>query len=159
MSVGKPLESTTAKKYLIGIDPGRNTGICVYSQTDNKIVELSTFTNFWYLVKYFDGIGNMYPLGIQFKFILEDPQLNDPVFISGRHGLSTRQMLKVAQDVGRNKEQAYLLIEYMKIQTRNFITVQPTQSKWKPEYFQRLTGWEGKSNEHTRDAARLVWGR
>ena len=32
-------------------------------------------------------------------------------------------------------------------------------TKWTAEQFAKLTGWKGRTNEHGRDAALLIWGR
>lgn len=31
-------------------------------------------------------------------------------------------------------------------------------TKWKPEYFAKVTGWQGRTSEHARDAGVLVFG-
>lgn len=135
-------------KYYIGIDPGRNTGICIYSIKTKTIINLE-LRDFWGAVQIIDQLSN------DAVFIIEDPQLNKPVF---NRGLKVNSNLKVAQDVGRNKEQAYLLIEYMKMKNITFKQVRPSVEKWDHKYFVKLTKWQGTSNEHVRDAARLVWG-
>lgn len=134
-------------KYYIGIDPGRNTGFCLYERLTKKIVKLELL-DFWETVQTITNIKDA-------MVIIEDPQLNKPVF---NRGLKGNANLKVAQDVGRNKEQAFLLIEYMRKSKIPFRQVQPRTEKWDHKYFVKLTKWDGSSNEHVRDAARLVWG-
>lgn len=146
-------------RFLIGIDPGRNTGFCLYNRQTKKIERLELMT-FWELIDFIESIDKQTQLPYT-EFVLEDPQLNKPVLFSRNSevGHAPRVMLKIAQDVGRNKEQAAMLIEYFRKHNIRWLQVQPTTSKWKTDYFNRLTGWKGTSNEHTRDAAKLVFGR
>jgi len=97
------------------------------------------------------GRGNQY----EYKIIIEDPGLNKPTFVPP--GMSYPIALKKAQDVGRNKENAFLIIEYCKRNQIPFATLRPSAPKWKAKAFKKLTGYQGTTNEHNRDAARLVW--
>lgn len=165
-------EQRKPRKYCIGIDPGRHTGVAVWSKHEKKLLKLITL-DFWGVIDFLDTFTasmqaqDWGSLGIAvqseeitFEVVMEDPQLNDTTFA---RGIEPKLMLKVAQDVGRNKEQAFLLIEWMTRKKIVFRTVQPKNrkkggGKWSAEYFTHLTGWQGKSNEHTRDAARFVIG-
>lgn len=160
------------RKYAIGIDPGRNTGVAVWSKTERKLVKLITL-DFWSVIDFLDtfvssmqaqdwgALGIHVPfMDVDYEVVMEDPQLNETTFA---RGVEPKLMLKVAQDVGRNKEQAFLLIEWMKKRKIQFRTIQPKNrqrggGKWTADYFRKMTGWQGSSNEHTRDAARFVIG-
>lgn len=162
------------KKYLLGIDPGRNTGVAVYDVKDKRLVKLDTLT-FWetihilqnfpdFLIPKDDMIGFVFEASeIKFEVVMEDPNQNSFMYQQNVRKLSPQAAMTVAQSVGRNKEQAYLLMEFMDQKRITYKTVRPVNrerggGKWKPDYFQKITGWQGKSNEHNRDAARLVWG-
>lgn len=136
----------------IGIDAGRKTGVALWDAARQKFNRVSTL-DFWGLINLLDQyreIGTDF-----FRVVIENPNLNKPTF--ARKG-ETRQMgMKRSQDVGRNKEQSFLIMEYCKNHKIPFTDIRPTQTKWSSETFKRLTGYTGRTNEHTRDAARLVW--
>ena len=46
----------------------------------------------------------------------------------------------------------YYSIEYMLIAPKN------NRTKTTAAEFKKMTGWEGRTSEHSRDAAMLVWG-
>jgi hypothetical protein len=139
---------TPLNEFLIGIDPGRHTGLCVYNRQSKKITLVDT-KDFWGTILFVQMLKE------KFTVIIEDPQLNQPVFT---REANKSAMLKIAQDVGRNKEQAYLLITYFQINKIPFRTIRPVESKWSAIYLRKLTGYSARTNEHERDAIRLVYG-
>ena len=38
------------------------------------------------------------------------------------------------------------------------VLVKPTRTKLKAEDFNRITGWQGRTNQEQRDAGMLIWG-
>ena len=139
----------------IGIDPGRNTGIAEWNPHEKKFEGFTT-TDFWGCIKL---LGNYIRGNCEFMVILENPNLNRPVFFPKNIKLNEPQKLKKAQDVGRNKENAYLIQEFCKVKGIKCIEVRPTMKKWTNDTFMNLSKLGLKqSNEHIRDAARLVWG-
>ena len=139
----------------IGIDPGRKTGIAVWSANEKKFLSLMT-TDFWGCIKL---ISNYLLSEFELTVVLENPNLNRPVFFPKAEKFSQLTKLKKAQDVGRNKEDAFLIQKYCESREIRCIEVRPTMSKWTHETFINLTKADLKrSNEHVRDAARLIWG-
>jgi hypothetical protein len=169
--------STTQKiKYYLGIDPGRSTGICIYDpkrQGSNKIVQVKLL-DFWATIELIDNFkqymakpvevhSTVIPFDyddreIEFEVVIEDPQLNKPIFFPKNNTLPEGVRMDKAQKVGRNKENAYLLIEYMQRKKIKFRQVQPKSSKWSENDLRIYTKYTGSTNEHNRDAIRLVWG-
>ena len=136
----------------IGIDPGRNTGVAIWDGPRQQFNKLTTL-DFWGVIELIDRykkVGTDY-----FKIVIENPGLNKPTF--ARKGESVKLAMNRSQKVGRNKEQAYLIIGYCKLHKIDFTEVRPTQTKWNADPFRRLTKYRGSTNEHNRDAARLVW--
>jgi len=157
------------EKFFLGIDPGRNTGIAIYQVSKKRLVKLMLL-DFWGTIKLLDTFEKVIkeelaketvlPGELDFEtdleIVIEDPQLNEPAFV--RPGTTERMMRKIAQDVGRNKENAFLFMEYMNKRRIRFRQVQPKTRKWDAEEMKKFTGWQGSSNEHNRDAAKLVFG-
>lgn len=138
---------------LIGIDPGRETGVAVIGPKPVgklTLVGRQTFWSAYQLVLDYAAIGPV-------DCYIEDPIQNKPVW---NRSLKPRQNLKVAQNVGMNKEHGRLLIEGLEsIPNVTVHAVRPSTVKWDAALFQRITGYVGRSNQHQRDAARLIYGR
>jgi hypothetical protein len=132
-----------AQKF-IGIDPGKNTGIAI--AINGKLSEL-IMTNFW-------GAVAIIEQNIEAVIVIELPMT--------RHVWHDKAKTKgaiqgTARRVGSVIREAELLVEYLKIYERTYITQTP-QGKKTREQFQRITGWAGSTNSHTRDAGLLIHG-
>lgn len=146
-------ENFRKAEFLIGIDPGVKTGFAVWSRTE-KGLTIST-TDFWGVISYLMEITDK----SKFFVIIEDPNLN-PAMHWNQHNAkgSINFGAKIAQNVGANKKEAELLIEWMKREGIHFYRYKPTTKKWTDEEFKRYTGYAGKCSQHARDAAAMVWG-
>lgn len=147
--------------YHIGIDPGVNNGWACWDSDAEEFTELETFM-FWDLVgrimlmSYKTQAGKERP-GIQ--FYLEDPRKIRPNWRRGR-GASRAADDKISQNIGSVKRTAELIQELLDKHNFDYILVPPTTaSKWTAETFKQYTGYAERTNEHERDAARLVFQR
>lgn len=147
-------------KYLIGIDCGLNTGFAVYNKATKKFRELDTYT-FWQTIHrlnhYFDGCKNG---EMVVEVFIEDVTQNKPTFFKGQH--NEKVYRKISQDVGSNKRDCILLMEYCDINHIKVHPIRPTKksiTKISQEQFTKYTGYTVRSSSHSRDAAMLVWGR
>jgi len=129
---------------IIGIDPGKNTGIAILE--NGKLKELKT-TNFFGCLDIIKSTDC--------KYIVEKP--NSKYVFAGHRAL----------DVGSVLRETDLIIEYLKMNNRDYETKPPKhkpKKKGKSESgkinhddFVKLTGWAGKrTNQHVRDAAMLL---
>lgn len=87
---------------------------------------------------------------------LEDVEANKPIF--WRKGLNATVQLKVAQDVGRVKAVARLIMQSLEYHGVTVQMIKPLKGNVKKakkdaSYFNQITGWEKRSNEDGRDAA------
>lgn len=137
----------------IGVDPGKNTGIAVWDCEKQKIIELKTMS-FWQA--YNHVAVNWKAKADRLLVRVEDPSGNSPVWHGS--GKSKGVQAKIAQRVGRNKQMADLLIEGYRQAGLVVQPVVPKSSKWTHKMFKKITGYKGRSNEHNRDAARMVVG-
>jgi hypothetical protein len=170
------LSTQKKTKYFVGIDPGRNTGICIYDPQRKgplRIVRIMTL-DFWSTIDLLENFEKRMSLPVSvhdtaipfdfeeneitFQVIIEDPQLNAPTFFSKKKVIPEAVKLSKAQDVGRNKENAFLLIEYMTRKKIAFRQIKPKNSKWSDDDVRLYTKYLGPTNEHNRDAIRFVWG-
>lgn len=121
---------------IIGIDPGKDTGIA-YLNEDGTIDELRT-VDFWETVNI---ITWLHPKEIEVAIELP----------SNKHVLPGRRGVDVGSVI-REAELLVKLLELRKIKHKTY----PPLGKISAEEFNLETGWKGKSNQHTRDAARLA---
>lgn len=143
--------------YYVGIDPGINNGFALYDTTKKQLVKLQTLS-FWKLIAL---LTDMEEIKLDYCVVIEDTNLNS--FIYGKHnGKRGAVRDRVAQNVGSNKRDAALIIEWLEMKGREVKPVKPTSkslTKIDEVTFKNYTKWEGKSSQHSRDAAFLVYNR
>lgn len=148
-------------KYLIGLDPGINTGFCLYDKTAKKIVKLDTL-GFWEL---FDALEDIKVwIGQEHvTFYIENSALNKPTFAKAG-GTTQRKIQKISRNVGSNQRESTLLIEGIRRYGFHVVEIKPTgikgvKRKWDESTFKKITTHTGRSSQHARDAAMLVFGK
>ena len=131
---------------IIGIDPGTHTGIAVYDKAAKEIIYIKTVT----IVEAIDKVREL-KSGISLVRF-EDARLRRWYGNSGREQL---------QGAGSIKRDCTIWEEFLKAEKIPFEAVAPRNIMTKMEagYFAKLTGYTGRTSEHSRDAAMLVWGR
>jgi hypothetical protein len=150
------IEASRNAEFIVGIDPGKYTGMAIWDREQEKFIVLETIT-FWEVIGVFREWGNRGMLKALYVRI-EDPNLNKPIFWDGKKSLKGRATEdRVTQSVGMNKRDAQLLMEFMDREGIAYEAVQPTTKKLTAEEFMRLTGYKGKTNEHNRDAGKMVF--
>nr|WP_067285759.1 hypothetical protein [Marinobacterium profundum] len=143
---------------VIGIDPDLDkSGVGI---TENaRLVDLKSLP-FFDLIEF---IQAEHAAGS--AFVLENVEINKPIFVKAVAGGSPeskrRQREKIAQNVGQVKAIARLLHHYMIRIGATCTLVKPMTGTAKvvkkdAVMFKRITGWQGRSNEDTRDAAMLA---
>lgn len=153
------------KKFIIGIDGGIHTGFAVWDTEEKTFTHIST-TNFWDVFNLIEeflihitALCAGYP---QNKIVIyvEDPAQNKPVW--RRHGMKDHEYQKKCQSVGGVKRETTLLIEGLRIKGYEVKAIRPqkgSHTKMKADAFKKLTKYEGRTSEHGRDAAMLVFQR
>jgi hypothetical protein len=144
-----------AAEIIVGIDPGKLTGVAVYDRRAKRFLSLDSLP-FWKAVALVDDLRKRH-IGLRVR--LEDPNLIGGMY--ARHDVETgrRRREKMASDVGKNKRDAQLWRELFETWGVECERVKPVRAKRTAGYFRALTGWKGSTNEHKRDAGMLVWGR
>lgn len=138
----------------IGIDCGTHTGLAVWDgdlQTFTRIETVKlhqalTFVLHTHLTEP-GGVSVVFEDARQRKWIPRERNLNE-----------YRGKLMGA---GAVKRDAAIWEEFL-IDYKIPYQAQPPRSgatKWSPDYFAKTSGWTGRTSEHSRDAALLVWGR
>jgi predicted RNase H-like nuclease (RuvC/YqgF family) len=135
--------------YIIGIDPGVNTGIAIWqpkkkwlSVVDCSIAVLAE--------------NRIYT----FAFCSEEKTLVRFEDARLRTWFGKEKGRDQLQGAGSIKRDCQRWEEFLTHYEIPFEEVAPrnNRTKMSADEFKRLTGWEGKTNEHGRDAAMLVFG-
>ena len=157
---GVKLREDEPLKIAIGIDPGLQTGVCIWNMQDQKIEKLCK-TDFWGAIEILDRYQVKTMVNeIDLKVFIENPAANKPVFQKRIAGIQEqRKINKIADNIGQNKKEGLLLIAYCHKRGIAYDAVTPKQSKLKPEFFMKLHKLKKKPSQHEVDAAMLVQGR
>lgn len=134
-------------RFIVGIDPGVNTGWALLDTSTGKLAECSkTQIHLAWL-----RLADMHRDGSLRLVVFEDARLRQWFGTKGTEAL---------QGAGSIKRDATAWAGYLAWLGCPYKAVKPAPgaTKWKAEHFSRVTGWEGPSNEHGRDAACLIWG-
>ena len=140
------METKKQYKYAIGIDTGVHTGFAVWYITGQKLINCKTI-----------AIDVAMELVKEYSFtpiivIIEDARLRK--FFKGEN------MAAKQQGAGSIKRDAKIWEDYLTRLRIDFKLVNPTSQKTKitPEYFKKISKYEGRTSNHARDAAMLVLG-
>lgn len=133
---------------VIGIDAGVNTGIAIYE--DGVLTELSTIEPIDIADIFICYAGD--PLFVAF----EDSRLQSHVWIPGQ---SKGIAANIARKVGMVDAWCYLIERLCEKYDVAYMRVSPKAKgqKLNAEEFKQITKWDGKSNQHERDAAMVAW--
>lgn len=137
------------QKYncVIGIDPGVSTGFAVWLPSLQKLSLVGTFgiiEAIEWVVKHNTLYGNI-------LVRIENPNLRKWFGNTGREKL---------QGAGSIKRDYSIWKGFFEKADINYQDVAPRSIKTKvsADYFRKLTGWEGRTSSHARDAAMMVYG-
>lgn len=139
------LDSQPRIRYVIGIDPGKNTGIAVYDRETNAFTEVSCMLIHQAMSRVKKMAGT---LDIMVR--LEDARQRKWFGASGREKL---------QGAGSVKRDSVIWEDFLSDEGITYELVKPGDAKTKvpADKFKNLTGWHKRSNGHARDAAMLCW--
>lgn len=130
--------------HYIGIDPGTNTGIAIWSVASKSFLTIDCVK----IHKAMEMVLSASGKGVCVRF--EDARLRTWFGKSGR---------EVLQGVGSIKRDCAIWEDFLLDKNIKYFKVKPKagQSKWSSDYFKKVTGWTKRINEHSRDAAVLVF--
>lgn len=137
----------------VGIDCGVKTGFAVAHKGVLNRVETLTITKAMEEVKALHG---QYP---DLIVRIEDARLR--TWFGSADARQARSGAGIREGVGSVKRDCSIWEQFCIEQKIEYQLVHPAANttKTKDEYFKRLTGWVGRTSEHSRDAAMLIFGR
>ena len=136
------------KKVIMGIDPDSNRyGIAIYRE--GQLTELHNMN----IIELYDHITTMMKFN-DIEIHLEDVKRAKAVWHA--QGMNKSVAAMAAQKVGMCK-QSQNCIEQLAEKLKIPVVLHRVSSQWKKgndkKMFERITGWQGRSNEDTRSAA------
>jgi hypothetical protein len=136
---------------LIGIDTGVHTGLAFYD-TDLKALK---YVKEYKIHRAMDLVKRLWDSGEDIKVRFEDARKRTWF---GHH--TAKEDRARLQGAGSVKRDCQIWEDYLTDLGIPFEMVAPKNNATKltAEQFRRITGYEGKTNEHGRDAAMLVYG-
>lgn len=135
--------------YIIGIDPGTETGWAVWDVRENRIESVASMP----IHEVLDRISNIrHSSTFTAMYRIEDPT-------SWRPFRNTPRNAARLQGAGSIKRDYAILTDAMRDWGIPFeaVPLQAAQKKLTAEQFRKVTGWTGRTNQHGRDAAMLCW--
>lgn len=93
-------------------------------------------------------------------FVIEDVEHDKTTY--HRASTNTRQHARIAQNVGQVKGVVRVLIECLESMGREVIKIKPLsgpvkyRAKREADYFNQITGWQGRTNADMRDAGLIA---
>lgn len=141
---------------LCGIDPGVNTGLAIWDTETRSFRTLKTCTQV-------EALLDIYTLWLKeapwhpFRIVAEDARKRTWI----PREKSVKEMKGRAMGAGSVKRSSQIWEEFSNATGIQIDLVPPRKglTKWDADYFKKVTGWTGRTSNHARDAALLVFGK
>ena len=144
---------------LIGIDPGEHTGFAVWDTITRSFRVVATLPLWKALdeVRRWNTAALMAPGALGIRVYFEDARLRTWF----QKETSSSEYRGKLMGAGAAKRDAKIWEEFLTDNRIAYTAIKPAagQTKWRPEYWSKVTGWTGRTSEHARDAALLVFNR
>ena len=134
-------------QFIVGIDPGVKTGLAIWHRIKAELVAVETLP----ILKALGRVSELIAAEGKIELVFEDARQRKYFGSSGREKL---------QGAGSIKRDCSIWQEFCEMHGIPFTAIRPQagSTKWKADRFKRVTKWEGRTSEHSRDAALLVFG-
>lgn len=134
--------------FYIGIDPGTHTGMAVWDSKEGKFLSLETLPIHRAMVE----VMNL-RIGREILVVFEDARQRKWY---GKGNTNAK-----LQGAGSVKRDCAIWEDFCKDYGIPFRAIPPVKGATKitPEYFKLISHYQGRTSEHSRDAAMLVIGR
>lgn len=124
---------------VIGIDPGKRTGIAL--SVDGKLTEVFE-TDFWGAIRQIDSFP--------YAAVVVELPVSKHVWHNG--AVNKAAIQRTGVNVGSCIREAELLIAYLGSNKDRQVIIEKPAGKVNSASFKALTGWNKKTNQHMRDA-------
>jgi hypothetical protein len=147
-SIFKRTKNGMYNRLMIGIDPGTDTGYSLYDPHYGNLMEVSHGP----ILQAMEWIRRLATTLVEIELIrIEDARQ--------RRWFGKRSHAKL-QGAGSVKRDCKIWEEFCEYYDYNYEMVHPIKgaTKWNADKFQRVTGWNQRTNQNGRDAALLIFG-
>ena len=136
-----------------GIDPGVHTGLAIWDSDAHRFAEIVTAS----IVGAMNIVRQYADGGRDVRLVVEDARKR--TWIPREQNLS--QFKGRAMGAGSVKRDCAIWEEFAEYHALPIQLLPPRKglTKWDSDAFARVTGWKGRTSNHARDAAILVFGR
>lgn len=144
--------------YYIGIDTGTHTGLAVWDSQLQDFIAIEDMKIHQAMARVKELNETAKLNGTRVEVRIEDPRQRTWF---GTEMMSREEERKRLQGVGSVKRDASIWDDFLSDLGIPYEMIAPKRNvtKISNEAFVNLTHWEGRTNEHKRDAAMLVFGR
>lgn len=145
LALKPPANEQGAAKLFVGIDAGVTTGFAIW---DGQKLELHSLN----IIEAMEKARQLFTIEPTTAFYLEDARLRK--WFAGKG----KEALQGAGSIKRDCQIWETFFDYHRIRV-HLVAPKNNLTKLSAEQFKKITGYQGRSNEHTRDAGMLVYGR
>lgn len=143
----------------IGIDPGDNTGFAVWDSTSKQLLEVATLPIWRAMeeVKRWNYACLLAESPVSLIVIFEDARKRTWF----KPEMSQAEYRGKLMGAGAAKRDSKIWEEFLEAHHIAYQAQAPHAgwTKWNADYWASVTGWKGRTSEHSRDASLLVFGR
>jgi hypothetical protein len=142
-------------EWLIGIDPGVHTGVSYYNRKGKFLLEVFTEDILQAMIDI-----EMFANTKREKVVIRIEDARQRNWFGDADRRMERSGAGIREGIGSVKRDCQIWEDFCKLHGFEFEMVAPKKNKTKldDKAFRKYTGWGGKTNEHGRDAAMLVFG-
>jgi hypothetical protein len=139
----------------IGIDPGVQTGYAAWDAVAGQFAAIRTLA----IHEAMAYVYEVHRSGMLHSVTFEDARMRK--FFEAADARQAKSGAGIREGIGSIKRDCSIWADYLGAYGIPYKSVAPSagSTKWSAEYFQRVTGWAGRTSNHARDAAVLVLGR
>lgn len=153
------MEQGNKYRYAVGIDTGVHTGIAVWDCMEHRFTMIETMQ----IHQALEHVRTLSEYGGGCKVYIEDPRKRKWY---GHYDKKAGRWVETTnanaqQGVGSVKRDAKIWEDMCTDKGIPFALLKPMQNgtKLSDDYFKKITGWKGRTSEHSRDAAMIVFHR
>lgn len=149
----------SAGVLVVGIDPGEVTGMAAWDVGAQSFVHVGSGSFFEVLDLLDEWLGAAPPAaGWSVSLVVVEDARRLPIYAS-RDCVRGRRRDRLCRSVGRIDRDVQLWVDWLRVRALPVRLAEPLRGgKWDAATLARLSGWTEPTNQHARDAGRLVFG-
>lgn len=139
---------------LIGIDTGKNTGFATYSPISRQLLSVET-------IPIHQAMERVLAISLTMKVKVRVEDARQRKYFGDKNNAEVKASVDAKhQGAGSVKRDAVIWEDFLTDKGIAFEMVNPEKNstKLEPAAFIKYTGWTGRTSNHARDAAMLVYG-